>query len=59
MLKKKRWQLVFLLFLAGIVNYFDRIRVLGGGAAGDARSWTLAIRSWSDFLQLLCRLRDL
>ena len=24
MLKKKRWQLVFLLFLAGVVNYLDR-----------------------------------
>jgi MFS family permease len=24
MLRKKRWQLVFLLFLAGVVNYLDR-----------------------------------
>src|SRR5438309_9579167 len=24
MLKKKRWQVVFLLFLAGVVNYLDR-----------------------------------
>jgi hypothetical protein len=32
MLKKKRWQLVFLLFLAGVVNYLDRSAV-GGGAA--------------------------